>query len=287
MVEHVDELVPLLDLEQIESTLFRGTHPKTLLQRSFGGQVLAQALSAAAHTVGEDRSVHSLHAYFLRPGHTDAPIIYDVEPTRDGGSFSSRRVVARQHGQHIFQMSASFQISETGLEHQDPMPEVPDPDDCPKVVDIMSELTGNGPEMWEWGVLDLRLVGQSHEPRVGAVPLPSGDRAAASRMWVRVDGELPDMPHIQDCALAYASDLTLLAAAVVPHDVIWGSPQVMAASLDHAMWFHRPLRADRWWLYDQTSPSAQGGRGLSLGRIFQDGQLVATVAQEGLIRVAP
>lgn len=280
MVRSVDELVPLLDLEQIEEGLFRGVHPRTDLQRSFGGQVLAQALNAALRTVPGDRPVHSLHSYFLRAGRTDAPIIYDVGVLRDGSSFSSRRVVARQHGKEIFHMGASFQEVEDGLEHRDPAPAAAPPDDLPGL------FAGRRTSVWarEWGVLDVRPVGDSRpgvERRV-----PAENHAGHSRVWVRVDGDLPDVPHMHTCALAWASDLTLLACSIVPHpQLVWGSPQISAASLDHAMWFHRPVRADRWWLYDQTTTSAQNGRGMSLGRIFQDGVLVATVAQEGLIRV--
>lgn len=299
MVQHVDELAHLLDLEQIEIGLFRGNHPRTSLQRSFGGQVLAQALMAALRTVDEGRTVHSLHSYFLRAGRTDAPIIYDVELTRDGGSFSSRRVVARQHGKEIFHLAASFQGEESGLEHQDPAPPARPPEDCPSLVTAMSEdfrrTSGSAMpapvvEQWreEWGVLDVRRVGDSArrpgKPQIETVP--AENHAGHSRVWVRVDGTLPGLQHIHPCALAWASDLTLLAASVVPHaEVRWGSPSLIAASLDHAMWFHRPLRADQWWLYDQTTPAAQNNRGMSLGRIFQDGRLVATVAQEGLIRV--
>lgn len=285
MVQRVDELVPLLDLEQIEVGLFRGVHPKTRMQRSFGGQVLAQALNAAIRTVDPERAVHSLHSYFLRPGSTDAPIIYDVELTRDGGSFTSRRVVARQHGKEIFHMAASFQKHEEGLEHQDPKPSTPEPDECPKLIDVLAAAHGRDMGVWsqEWGVLDVRMVGDS---RPGRPHVAAENHAGHSRVWVRVDGELPEISHIHSCAAAWASDLTLLAASVVPHpEVVWGSPQVQAASLDHAMWFHRPIRADEWWLYDQTTTSAQNDRGMSLGRIFQDGKLVATVAQEGLVRV--
>lgn len=288
MVQRIDELVPLFDLEEIEQGLFRGIHPQTRLQRSFGGQVLAQALNAALRTVPEGRQVHSLHSYFLRGGRTDAPIIYDVQRTRDGGTFSSRRVVARQHREEIFMMAASFQEPEEGvLNHQDPPPEAGDPENLTPLFSVTGRRWAE-----EWGVLDVRVVGDSSpgEKSPWADPthrrIDADNHAGHSRVWVRFDGDLPDIPNIHPCALAWASDLTLLAASVVPHpDVQWGSPQVAAASLDHAMWFHRPVRADRWWMYDQITTSSQDSRGLSMGRIFQDGQLVATVAQEGLIRV--
>jgi len=288
MPQHIDELTGLLDLEEIEVGLFRGRQPETGLQRAFGGQVLAQALTAAGQTVGNDRAVHSLHAYFLLPGATDAPIIYDVERVRDGGSFSSRRVVARQHGKIIFYVSASFHVAEEGFEHRDTAPvDVPGPDECPRLSEVLASASGRTAEVWdrEWGVLDVRYAGDS---RPGGV-LEDPAHPARARVWVRVDGDLPDRNGVVDQALhhavlAYASDLTLLAATTVPHNVFIGSRGLQAASLDHAMWFHRPFRADRWLLYDQVSPSASGSLGLSTGQLFADGVLVASVAQEGLIR---
>lgn len=283
MPQTVEQLVDLLDLEEIEQGLYRGSHPVTSLQRAFGGQVLAQALIAAYRTAPDDRTVHSLHAYFMRPGRIDSPIIYDVETLRDGGSFSTRRVLARQGGSVIFTMSASFHVSEAGLDHADPEPtDVPAPDDCPRLADVMASLSGRSADAWleEWGVLDVRYVGDS---RPGG-ELVHPEHPARARVWVRVAGSLPDPLAWQQAALAYASDLTLLSVSTVPHPVVFGSPQLQAASLDHSMWFHRPFRADRWLLYDQVSPSAHGGVGLSYGRLFQDGALVAAVAQEGLIR---
>jgi acyl-CoA thioesterase-2 len=237
---------------------------------------------AAARTVPVERSLHSLHAYFLLPGRTDTPIVYDVETVRDGGSFSSRRVVARQRGKVIFYLSGSFHVTEPGLQHADPMPEgVPGPDDCPRLSDVMAKASGRPSAMWEqeWGVLDVRYVGDSR--RGGALVDPA--HPARARVWVKVDGPLPDDPRLHQAVLAYTSDLTLLSVTTVPHPVLWGVT-VQAASLDHAMWFHRPFRADQWLLYDQISPSASGGLGLSTGRLFQDGSLVSDVAQEGLIR---
>jgi acyl-CoA thioesterase-2 len=279
--ESVDELLTLLDLEEIEVGLFRAKQPRTSLQRVFGGQVLAQALTAATRTVPADRTVHSLHGYFLVAGRPDQPIVYDVELVRDGGSFSSRRVVARQSGQVMFYLSASFHVHEEGYEHADPAPEAPDPEDSPLLTDVLADLTGRSASGWahEWGAIDVRYVGDSRPG--GTVQDPA--HPARARAWVRVAGELPDDPVLHQAALAYTSDLTLIGVNVVPHGVVVGYT-VQAASLDHAMWFHRPFRADRWLLYDQVSPSASGALGLSTGRLFQDGRLVATVAQEGLIR---
>ncbi|MGI3781122.1 MAG: acyl-CoA thioesterase [Janthinobacterium lividum] len=281
MPESVDQLLSLLDLEEIEVGLFRARQPKTLLQRVFGGQVLAQALAAAARTVPAERTVHSLHGYFLVAGRTDLPIVYDVELVRDGGSFSSRRVVARQSGQVMFYLSASFHVHEDGYEHADLAPDAPAPEDSPQLTEVLAGLTGRSASGWqhEWGAIDVRYVGDSRPG--GAIHDPA--HPARARVWVRVAGELPDDPVLHQAALAYTSDLTLIGVSVVPHGVVVGYT-VQAASLDHAMWFHRPFRADRWLLYDQVSPSASGALGLSTGRLFQDGRLVATVAQEGLIR---
>jgi acyl-CoA thioesterase II len=278
----VDELIDLLDLEEIESDLFRARQPDTALQRVFGGQVLAQALMAAARTAPVTRVVHSLHGYFLRPGRTDVPIVYDVESVRDGGSFSSRRVVARQAGSVIFYLSSSFHEQEVGYEHRDAAPAgVPAPDDCPTLGEVLSKASGRPISLWEkeWGVLDVRYVGDS---RAGG-SLADPDHPALARVWVRTNAPLPDDPRLHQAALAYLSDLTLLSVSTVPHGVYIGL-DVQAASLDHAMWFHRPFRADQWLLYDQVSPSASGGLGLSIGRLFQDDVLIGSVAQEGLIR---
>lgn len=281
------ELVRLLDIETIDRNLFRGQQPATTLQRVFGGQVAAQSLVAAWRTAPDKMSTHSLHCYFLRPGDTAVPIVYDVDRVRDGKSFSTRRVLARQHGQPIFAMTASFQVSEGGFDHQDVMPDVPAPEDC---LDL-GELFRNGEvssraEEWtkDWAALDVRHAGDS---RPGG-ELLDDRHPALSRVWIRVAGPLPDDTMIQHAALTYLSDLTLLGAALIPHGTFTGIPGLQAASLDHAIWFHRPVRADRWLLYDQVSPSASGARGLSFGRLFtQDGRLVASVAQEGLIRQHP
>ncbi len=284
MPESVDALLRLLDLEQLEVDLYRGRQPDTSMQRVFGGQVAAQALAAAAHTVDGGHAAHSLHAYFLRPGDTAVPIIYDVERIRDGRSFWTRRVVARQHGTSIFYLTASFQVAEPGFDHQDAMPAVPDADDCPPLADVLGEMSGHGPSYdWEreWAALDVRYAGDS---RLGGA-LTDPNRPARSQIWVKAAGTLPADPVVNSCVLTYASDLTLLGVSLVPHDVFIGSPDVMPASLDHAIWFHRPFRADEWLLYDQHSPSASGGRGFATGRVFtRQGSLVASVAQEGLIR---
>jgi acyl-CoA thioesterase-2 len=283
--QSLDELLDLLELEEIEASLFRARQPKTQLQRAFGGQVLAQALAAAGRTVPEGRFPHSLHGYFLLEGRIDIPIVYDVDAIRDGGSFSTRRVSARQGGNVIFYMSTSFHRDEEGWEHADPVPaDIPGPEDSPSMAEVLSRITGAPAEYWtrEWGALDVRYVGNSgpggglHDPR----------HPALARLWIKADGRLPDDRFLQSCVLAYASDLTLLGAALVPHGQVLGSPTVQAASIDHAMWFHRAFRADDWLLYDQISPSASAGLGLATARLFQNGVLVADVAQEGLIRPA-
>jgi len=282
MPKSVEELIDLLDLEEIEDNLFRGRQPDTSLQRVFGGQVAAHALVAATRTVQPQYVVHSLHSYFLRPGDTSVPIVYDVDDVRNGRSFATRRVLARQHGRPIFGMTLNFQVPEEGFEHQDKMPEVPAPEDCLDLISATPKRSRD-PEEWqrEWAALDVRYAGDS---RPGGV-LESEDHPARARLWIRVSGRLPDDPLQQTAAFTYASDMTLLAATLIPHGRYIASPDVQAASLDHTIWFHRPFRADEWWLYDQVSPSASGGRGLAFARVFtQDGRLVASVAQEGLIR---
>jgi acyl-CoA thioesterase-2 len=274
------DLLKLLELERIEDRIFRGESRDLGGARVFGGQVLGQALTAASYTV-RDRSVHSLHAYFLVAGDVDAPIVYEVDVARDGKSFSNRRVVAIQHGQPIFNMTASFQVPEQGLEHQDAMPSTPPPEECPELGDVLAKLSGRPRSDWdrEWAALDVRYAGT---PR-GSV---DERRDPVTRVWLRAADALADDPVLHAAVLTYASDLTLLSAAVVPHDTYIGDPRLQPASLDHAMWFHRPFRVDEWLLYDQVSPSASGGRGFATGRLFSaDGRLVASAVQEGMLRL--
>ncbi|MCF6377645.1 acyl-CoA thioesterase II [Nocardioides KLBMP 9356] len=283
MAGSAEELVALLDLEQLEVDLFRGIQARTERQRVFGGQVAAQAVVAATRSV-EDRFVlHSLHSYFLRPGDTTVPIVYDVERIRDGRSFVTRRVSARQHGRPIYYLTANFQVPEPGLEHQDAMPDVVPPEHGMPLVELARQQGPEAAEHWEreWSALDIRHVGVTGR----GIP-EDGDHAARARLWIKVDGPIADDPTLQTAAFTYASDLTLLGAALVPHGIHIASPRLQPASLDHTIWFHRPFRADDWWLYDQFSPFAGGARGLALARVFsRSGELVATVAQEGLIRL--
>jgi acyl-CoA thioesterase-2 len=274
----LDGLVRLLDLERLEVNLFRGVSPPHSPTRVFGGQVAAQALVAAGRTVEPDRQVHSLHAYFVRPGDPRVPIVYEVERVRDGRSFTTRRARAVQHGEAIFALSASFQLAQHGLEHTEPAPTgVPAPDDLPDLGEWLRDHEG-----FLAGVprpLDLRFVG---------APLWSTRRGPATdepvRVWLRADGTLPDDPLLHVCLLTYASDLTLLGSVLARHTRHMGEAGL--ASLDHAMWFHRPFRADEWLLYESHSPTASGARGLAIGRFFtHDGRLVTTAVQEGLVRV--
>lgn len=276
-----DELVNLLELSREDEAVFVGHHPKTIMQRTYGGQVLAQALKAAYATVPGERVAHSLHAYFLRPGSVGSDIQYSVDSVRDGSTFSTRRVTARQ-GQEIFSMSASFHVMEPGLDHGDPMPQdVPGPDECPTLVEVMESRFGPQPTWREWDALDVRFVGDS-APGGSIRP---GRHVASMRVWARTQGALPDNLRIHQAVLAYLSDLTLLSVSTVPHPVIFTSNQLQAASIDHVMWFHREFRADQWLLYDMFSPSASHALGYSSGRLFQEGRLVASCAQEGLIRL--
>ena len=278
------ELVALLDLEQIDVNLFRGTQPDTLLQRVFGGQVAAQALVAGTRTVEEPLTVHSLHSYFLLPGDTAVPIVYDVERIRDGRSFATRRIVARQHGRGIYYMTASFQVPEDGLDHQDVMPEVVPPAEAADMAEMFRAHSPSRADGWvrEWAALELRYLGDSRE----GGSIPNHERPSQARLWMRVTGELGDDPVLHQAVFTYASDMTLLGSTLVPHGFQVAHPKLQCASLDHTIWFHRPLRADQWLLYDQVSPSASGGRGFAIGRVFrEDGTLVASVAQEGLIRL--
>ncbi|WP_122817709.1 acyl-CoA thioesterase [Nocardioides pantholopis] len=279
MPRNAAELIALLDLETIDDNLFRGAVAPTGLPRVFGGQVAAQALVAATRTVDPAYVVHSLHSYFLQPGDTAAPIIYDVENLRDGRSFATRRVLARQHGRPIFALTANYQRPEEGFEHQDAMPQVPAPEDALDPRQFQSELTG--PHTGEWDVAEIRYVGSSADGLIA----PDPEHPGRQRCWLRISSALPEDPLQHAAAFTYLSDLTLQAATLAPHGLRMGDPGVMMASLDHAVWFHRPFRADEWWLYDQVSPVTVGARGLVTGNVFtRDGVLVATVAQELLLR---
>ncbi|WP_030685279.1 acyl-CoA thioesterase II [Streptomyces globisporus] len=293
----LDDLLDLLDLERIERDIFRGQSRSALVPRVFGGQVAAQALVAAGRTVPADRSpssrlrssgggpiAHSLHAYFLRPGDPGAPIVYTVDRIRDGRSFTTRRVVAVQHGQPIFHLSASFQTYEEGLDHQVEMPPAPDPESLPtpaemlprhlprevadRLIEARAAVDLRYAETPPWGT-----VGQPREPR--------------SQVWFRTNGKLADDPLLHVVLATYVSDMTLLDSVLLAHGRGgWAVGDVVGASLDHAMWFHRPFRADEWLLYDQESPTASGGRGLGQARIYtQDGRLAISVIQEGVVRV--
>jgi acyl-CoA thioesterase-2 len=269
------ELIDLLDLEKLDEKLFRGRQLEdTGFFRVFGGQVAAQALVAAQLTVPEERHVHSLHSYFLLGGDLSIPIIYDVEYVRDGGSFTTRRVAARQHGEIIFYMTVSFQKVEDGFDHQDEMPDVPPPDECEPLADVIRTRSEEAADWWvkEWSAIEARLV-------------PSDADPATQRLWFRIAGDLPDDRRLRNAVLTYFSDLTLLGPTMTPHGKFVGSPDMQVASLDHTIWFHRPTAPDQWFLYDQHSPSASRARGLAIARVFgEDGVLAATIAQEGLIR---
>ena len=269
----VADIEEILQVERIEKDIYRGGAFESFLQRTFGGQVAGQALVSATRTVDDSYTVHSLHGYFLRPGNPDIPAVFLVDRIRDGRSFCTRRVTGIQNGEAIFTMSASFHVGgDEGIEHQDRMPPAPDPESLPDRAD--SESDDDSSVLKEWQNFDLRVV-----PREDMVTNPYF--AAQQRVWFRYRHRLPDDQTIHVCTLAYMSDMTLLGSSKVPHPGI--EPQ--AASLDHAMWFMRPFRADEWLLYDQNSPSAGGGRALTQGRIFdRDGRLVAAVTQEGLSR---
>ncbi len=281
--EPVADLIKLLDLEPIEENIFRGVSPKDRSQRVFGGQVLGQALVAAGRTV-EGRIAHSLHAYFLVAGDPKVPILYEVDRSRDGSSFSSRRVVAIQHGRQIFHMSVSLQVTESGLEHQIEMPKVPPPEELPSEDDFRAKIIDKIPEQYRDNFLRKRPIELRPVDRIDI--FAPQKRPPHQAVWVRATGELPPQAALHQCVLAYASDMTLLDTSLLPHGIGWFDNRLQMASIDHAMWFHRPFRADQWLLYVQDSPSASGARGFNRGLIFsQDGALVASVAQEGLMRL--
>jgi acyl-CoA thioesterase II len=286
MSDSLDKLLDLLDLEQIEVNIFRGRSPKETVQRVFGGQVAGQALVAAGRTVPADRPVHSLHAYFIRPGDPSVPIVYTVDRVRDGRSFTTRRVTAIQHGKPIFTLSASFHHPEAGLEHATPMPAAPPPEELRSNAERFAEaISGPLPTYFRDSPIDLRSVGPlsvelSRDPSLRG----RGDRD--NLVWLRVTERLPDDPLLHVCLMTYISDITLLETVLLEHGVSWLDGRVSGASLDHAMWFHRPFRADQWLLYALESPVAALGRGLARGQVFTaEGDLVVSVVQEGLIRI--
>ncbi len=286
MASAVQELVDILNLEPLELNLFRGRSPQSRWQRVFGGQVIGQALVAACRTVDDvtRRPPHSLHAYFLLGGDPKVPIIYEVDRIRDGKSFTTRNVKAIQHGHAIFSMSVSFHVHEEGLSHQAKMPNVPSPEALPTEAELKERVWPLMPE-------PVRRYYERERP-IELRPVEYGrylgeiSEEGRFNVWIRATGRLPDEPAIHQCVLAYASDMMLLDAALIPHGKSVFSEDIMAASLDHALWFHRPFRADEWLLYAQDSPSLAGSRGFSRGLIFaSDGTLVASVAQEGMLRL--
>jgi acyl-CoA thioesterase-2 len=282
----VGELIDLLRLERLEEDLFRGQSRDIGTRNVFGGQVLGQALSAAQQTVDSDRNVHSLHAYFLRAGDIEAPIVYNVDRSRDGKSFSVRRVVAIQHGQPILNFAASFQVAESGADHQFEMPVVPAPEDLAPPEQVPAQELEKMPvKLQRWlarkAAFEFRYVSRRNEVK-------PEKRPPYQQIWFRLIDRAPDDDALHRSMLAYASDFHLIGTAMLPHGISYLQHNVQVASLDHALWFHRPFRVDEWLLYSCDSPSAQGARGLTRGLIFaRDGRLVASTAQEGLIRLLP
>lgn len=283
MSRAMEKLLSILDLERLEQDLFRGNSPQEGWQRVFGGQVIAQALIATQRTIAEDRHVHSLHGYFMRPGDPAVPIVYEVDRIRDGSSFNTRRVVAIQHGKAIFSLSASFQVDEPGLDHQIDMPDIPPPESLIGEADLKERFLKNAPDnvrrYWERErPIEMRPVSLEHY-------ISREKLAPVQNIWVRANGTVPPDRRIQAAILAYLSDMTLLDTALFAHGMSVFSSKIQAASLDHSMWFHRPYAMDDWMLYAQDSPSATGARGLTRGGLYtRDGILIASVAQEGLIR---
>ena len=272
-------LVELLDLETIEVNVYRGQHPAGDRQRTFGGQVAAQSLMAAGRTVDQGR-VHSLHSYFLRPGDPRIPILYEVDRIRDGRSFTTRRVVAIQHGRAIYNMQASFHLDEVSFEHQVAMPVVPGPE---TIAPLRERVNAEWADADEWSKRDHPI----DQRFIGELPWsPKRDREPRGRAWIRADGTLNDDPLLHACVVTYASDMSLLDSVLAPHSVSWEDGSFMLASLDHCMWFHRDVRADEWMLYDTDSPIARAGRGLARGFLFnQAGELCVSMVQEGLTRM--
>ena len=285
MTRNADDLVALLDLEKIEEDIFRGSSPANGWKRTFGGQVIAQSLMAATRTVDQNRAMHSLHGYFILPGDPEAPIVYEVDRIRDGGSFTTRRVVAVQHGKAIFSLSASFQVAEDGFDHFVPPPEAPEPEKLLDAAQLM-RMAGRTDEQVERFVDRIAPIEFRPIDPMAHAPLKPGEvRSPRQALWIRVNSRLPDDPVVHRAALAFLSDMTLLGTSVVAHGRNLADPEIQAASLDHALWLHRPFRADEWLLYAQDSPSASGARGFNRGLLYsRERKLVASVAQEGLIR---
>jgi len=285
MSSSIQGLLDIFNLEELELNLFRGQSPRTGLQRVFGGQVIGQALTAAQRTVESGRLVHSLHCYFILGGDPEIPILYEVERTRDGSSFTTRSVVAIQHGRPIFSLMASFQKDEVGLDHQITMPEgVPTPEELPERLELIEAIKHHMPDtlraFWQKQTLvDVRPTGIEHYTTRDKLP-------PVQHVWMRITEKLPDDRALNAAILAYLSDMTLLDASTYAHGKTLFDADIQSASLDHAMWFHRPFNLNEWLLYTQDSPSSQGSRGLSRGSIYTiDGLLVASVAQEGLVRL--
>ena len=278
------DVINLLDLEEIEQNHYRATSPSDGWQRVYGGQVLGQALVAASRTVPDDRPAHSLHGYFLRAGDTEAPILYKVDRIRDGRSFTTRNVVAIQHGRAIFSMSISFQLIEEGLSHQAQMPEVPMPEELRDERELRADQAEQLPAEFRESFLRDRPI--DFRPIDPQDLLQPRKRSPQQYCWMKIRDPLPEDPQLHQCVLAYLSDWSLLDTSTYPHGLSFLNDQLQMASLDHAMWFHRPFRADDWLLYAQDSPSASGSRGLNRGQIFsRNGDLVASAAQEGLMRL--
>jgi acyl-CoA thioesterase II len=279
MSEALALLVDLLDLERIEVNTFRGRHPVEERQRTFGGQVAAQSLMAAGRTVEVGR-VHSLHSYFLRPGDPSIPILYEVDRIRDGRSFTTRRVVAIQHGRAIYNMQASFHSDEVSIEHQFEMPVVPRPETIARLDERIQDEGGNVDEWFKrQHPIDQRFVGE--------LPWsPTRSKEPHQKIWIKADGELPVDPLLHACVITYASDMSLFDSILAPHSIRWDLGTFMGASLDHCMWFHREVFADQWLLYDTDSPIAHGGRGLARGFLWNEaGELMTSMVQEGLTRI--
>ena len=284
MSQTLESLLDLLDLEPLEENIYRGRNRDLGYGRVFGGQVLAQALVAARRTVEEEREAHSIHGYFILPGEVDAPIVYFVDRLRDGRSFTTRRVTAIQHGRAIFNMAASFQVEEEGPAHQAAMPDVPPPESLPRELDLVRSMADRIPEHLRSVFTQDRPI--DFRPVDPVDPFRPDERPPVKYLWFRAEGEVPPDTLQHQAVLAYASDYGLLATALLPHRLSFQNPRLQAATLDHAIWFHRPFRVDEWLLYATDSPSASGARGFTRGSIYtREGVLVASTTQEGLVRL--